>query len=190
MPKPVKPTVKTPVFRGSFVNLIKARAMDEDSEPKFSMMIVLPKKAPETVKFLKQLEAAIAEASAAKHGKAIPKEKLKHYPVRDGDSMEGDNFNGMWCIRASSRFRPNVVDTSGTDLDLEEEVYSGAWYKAKISAWGWDNPKSGKGVSLSLESVLKVKDDKKFGGGSKAADDFADDITGEAGGSSDNDDLI
>lgn len=194
MAKTERPTLKTPVFRGSFVTLVKPRAMENDDgsegTPKYSIMIVLKKGTPETKKFINDFLAAAKAASAAAHGAAIDHKKLKHFPVRDGDSMEGDNFKGHYCIRASTRFRPHAVSKDGDDLETEDELYSGAWYRVKISLWGWTNKKGGKGVSVSLESVLKIKDDKKFGGGSNAKEDFADDIDETGGSSDDGDDIL
>lgn len=185
--------ITTPEFRGSFVNLVKARAMENDDgtegEAKFGIMIVLPKDEPETDKFLKKLRALIQAASSEKHGGAgLPENRLKHFPIRDGDDMEQENFHDHWCIRASTKFKPQAVDRKGNDLLGEDELYSGAWYRASISAWGWINKKGGKGVSIGLNSVLKVKDDKRFGGGSNAKDDMAEFIDPDAGDDDEGDD--
>jgi hypothetical protein len=175
-----RPSVKTPLFRGSFVNLIKPRKGDKDdpnSKETYQILIPLKKDSPATKAFIKELLACIAKASAEKHGQAIPPKRLKHFPVKDGDTFDNEEFHGFWCIRAASNFKPSVVSVSGDPLLTTDEVYSGAWYKAKLSAWGWNNPKSGKGVSLNIESAIKMKDDARIGGGSNAADDFKDDIT-------------
>lgn len=184
-----RPTVKTPLFRGSYVHLIKPRKnKDEPDKPgTYQMLVVLKKSEPTTKAFIKELLALIQKASAEKHGTALPPKKLKHFPIKDGDTFENEAFQGHWCIRVASNYRPNVCDASGETLETEAEVYSGAWYKAKLSAWGWINPKSGKGVSINIESAIKVKDDTRFGGGSAAKDDFAEDVTESAKGDSDDD---
>ncbi len=174
--------LKTPLFRGSFVNLAKPRKRDEDSDKEqYSIMICLPKKEQSTKAFMLELEKAIQQVSAEAHGKAIPKERLKHYPVKNGDDFENEDFHGFWCINAASNFKPSCIDVNGDELLTADELYSGAWYKVKISPWGWNNPKSGKGVSINLESAIKMKDDKRIGGGSNAKADFAEDVDSTGG---------
>ncbi len=187
-----KRSLKTPMFRGSFVNLHKPRKRDEASDKEqYSIMIVLPKAKPSTKDFIAKLQKMITEASAEKHGApGLPKNKLKHYPIKDGDDMDHEQFHGHWCINAASNFKVHCVDEHLEDLTTGEELYSGAWYKVKISAWAWTNPKSGKGVSINLESVIKLKDDTRIGGGSNAKDDFADDAVEDEGGSEEEDDLL
>ena len=196
MPKTVKPSVKTPLFRGSYVALVKPRKVSEDSDREtFQILVPLKKSDPATKVFLPQLVKIMRAASAEKHGVAggLELNKLKHCPIKDGDENDNPDFAGHWLIRASANYRPHAVDLNGNELETEEELYSGAWYKVKLSAWAWSNPKGGKGVSLNLESVLKIKDDQRFGGGSKATDDFADEISTGGGkedpGASEADDL-
>lgn len=179
--------IKTPMFRGSFVYLIKARSQERDdgsTSEKFSIFIPLPKAAASTKQCIKELLAAVQAASAEKHGTALTPKQLKSFPIKDGDDMENDQFHGHWCINAAANFKPNVVDINGEELLTENEVYSGAWYKVMLSVWAWTSKKGGKGVSINVHSAVKLKDDDKFGGGSKAADDFADDIK-QGGGKSD-----
>lgn len=182
-----RPTIKTPEFRGSFVSLVKPRAFEEGKEPTYQITIVLPKKDPATKKFIAEFLAAVKAASTAAHGVAIEPKKLKHFPIQDGDTKDIENFVGCYVIRASSRFKPSAVDKTGDKLETEDELYSGAWYRCKISVWGWKHTTGGKGVSVSVDSVLKTRDDDRFGGGSNAADDFADDLE-EGGGAGDSDD--
>lgn len=186
--------VKTPVFRGSFVNLVTARANKgddgEEGDPKFGLMIVLDRGDSKTKMFINELNAAIIAACKDKFGKAPTRKNklgktvpnadlLKHFPIRKGEGVgDGEQFAGMWCIRASTRFKPPFIDKTGEKLESEDELYSGAHYRVKVSVWAWDSKKGGKGVSVSLETGVKVKDDDKFGGGGNAAEDFADDIGG------------
>ncbi len=172
----------TPPFRGSYCNLVKARAFEEGDEPQFNMMVVLKKGTPDTKKFLAQLEAAVTECCIAKFGKdMLPHSSLKHWPVQDGDLGDNEEHAGCWTFRAGSKFRPGAIE-HGTKRALfeENELYSGAWYRASISVWGWNNPKYGKGVSFNLHNVMKIRDDEKFGGGAKPEEDFADHLD-EAG---------
>lgn len=169
----------TPEFRGSYVNLVKPRAQKQDdgtmSDPKYGLLIALKKDDPKTVPFLKQLMAAIQATSAAVHGVAggIPKEKLKHYPIKDGKTMEGEQFEDFYVIRASSKSKPDCIDKTGRQLISDEDLYSGAVYMACIAPFAWSNERGGKGVSIGLNSVLKVRDDEKFGNKGDAKGDFS-----------------
>jgi hypothetical protein len=189
-------SIKTPEFRGNFVYLAKARkTTGDDGKEKeaYEISIVLPKNTPSTKAFIAECKKMILACYIAKHGQ--PKDgklRMKHYPIKDGDETEVDTFQGCYVIGAKSNFRPSCIDAHGDEISTTDDLYSGAWYKCKISAWGWNNPKSGKGISINLESVIKTRDDKKIGGGSNAADDFADDISegGSDGDGGDADDDI
>ena len=179
-PKPQRIKLTTPEFRGSYVNLIKPRAQKNDDgtlgDPKYGMLIALPKDHPDTKPFLIQLMAAIQQASAQAHlvTGGIAKEKLKHYPIKDGKSIEGEQFENFYCIRVSSKNKPDAIDKTGRALISEDDLYSGAVYRVCISPFGWSNERGGKGVSIGLMSVLKVRDDEKFGGnGGDAKGDFS-----------------
>jgi hypothetical protein len=54
-----------------------------------------------------------------------------------------------------------------------EELYSGAYYRASIRCFAWEHPTGGKGVSVALDNVMKIKDGEAFSGKSSASDDFA-----------------
>lgn len=180
MGKDAKVYLKTPEFRGSFVNLAKPRSQKKedgtDGDPKYSLAIVLPKDKPSTKAFILQLKKLLADTYLAKHGKPI-NPAARGYPIKDGASVGDEgNFEGMWFIRAASNFKPSVCDIHGDKLEGEAELYSGAWYRAKVSAWAWAHATGGKGVSVNIDTAIKTKDDDKFGGGGDAASDFADDL--------------
>ena len=182
-------TVKTPLFRGSFVYLTKPKTVDkEDGSQKqvYSIFIPLKKDAKSTKALIADLDNMVAACTTEKFGKAIPRKLLKDFPLKDGDEMDNEQFHGFWCINAASNFKPSVVDKHGETLEGEEEAYSGAWYKVKLSAWAWEFKKR-RGVSLNIESAILLKDDKRFGGGSDAKEDFADEVEEDDGEDSEDD---
>jgi hypothetical protein len=183
--KPKRVKLTTPEFRGSFVNLVKARAIEEGKEPKFSIMIVLPKGTPETTAFVAKLKKAIDDAYAAKHGKLVPAAVMKHYPIKDGATTGIEGMEKCICITAANKYKPGAIDKAGNKLIAEEDLYSGAWYRASVSAWAWAHATGGKGCSINLESVLKVKDDTRIGGGSNPDEDFASYIDKDGGAAED-----
>lgn len=174
----------TPPTRGSFVALDKPKRVvgDDSSEPRYQMLLALPKDDP----FWKKAEAAVIAAAKAKWGE-IPK-KFKN-PIKDGDEEgEYDNLKGCYFINASNTRRPGVIDKNRQPIIDAEELYSGAWYHASVRVYAWQHSTGGKGCSFSLNNVMKVKDDERFDGGTSAEEDFADLI--EDGGDDDGDSLL
>lgn len=167
----------TPEFRGSFVHIlephaIKAAPGEKQPEPRFQITIPIDKKDP----FWKKVDKLIEETAVAKWGK-VPA-KLKN-PKKDGDAVDDDGnkrpeFEGRWSIQASSKNKPGIVDASLQPIIDANEIYSGAWFRASIRAYAWEHPTGGKGVSIALDNVMKIRDDEAFSGRSKAEDDFAD----------------
>ncbi len=167
--------IVSPEFRGSFVHVLKPRRRDDgDGDPTYEMTIVLPKADRETTDFIANLEERFEIVMKDVIGKVIPFEKCKHYPIRDGDDMDGDEFKGCWVISTKNKRKPGIMvreeDGSRRAINDESEIYSGAWYHASVRPYAWEN-KYGKGVSVSLEGVLKIRDDEAFGG-SFHEDDF------------------
>lgn len=168
--------IVSPKFRGSYVSVMKPRKMFEDSEPQYEITIVIPKNDKKGKEFIADIEDAMDAAMKDKFGKPIPFTKCKHFPIRDGDESDEEQFHGHWLIGAKNKRRPGVLvldeDGNRRPVEDESEIYSGAWYHASVNVYAWDN-KFGKGVSISLEGVLKVEDDEQFGG-SFREDDFDD----------------
>lgn len=162
----------TPEFRGSFVHILtphapKAAPGEKQSDPRYQITAPIKKNDP----FMKKLEALIEETAKGKWGKIPPKMKS---PIKDGDDDERPEFVGHYTIQASSKNKPDIVDKSLQPIMDEKEIYSGAWYRASIRAYAWEHPTGGKGVSIALDNVMKIKDDVAFSGRSSADADFAD----------------
>lgn len=200
----------TPKFRGSYCHLLTPqKSKEENGKENYSITIVLPKANPETKKFLAQLKAAFKADMIEVFGKELPETALKHYPIKDGDThlnSDGDpitEWAGCWVMSAKNASKPGIsvrapdgrrwtmnkqsgewVNKDGEDLpaDLDTEVYSGAWYYASIRTFAWKHETGGKGVSISLSGVLKVGDDKPFGGSSFSESEFDEVPEGEEGG--------
>lgn len=164
-----KGTFMSPVFRGSFVTLAKPRAPKTgDGKPKYGINIVLPKDHA----FWARLDREIEKCALAKWGK-IPK-KLKT-TRKNGDDEEVAEWAGCYSVPATSIDKPGVV-RKAEDGELEEiidfaEVYSGAWYRCELRCFAYDV--EGKGVSVGLQNVMKVRDDKPFSGRRAATEVFA-----------------
>jgi len=158
----------TPAFRGSFVNVLKPRAFSESQDPKFSMVIAIDKED----KFWQQLDKTIKEVATDKWGE-VPK-KLKTF-IKDGDDEEEKyNLQGKRLFTASNKSAPGVLIKTENGLEEvvdPEDIYSGAFYRASIRPYAYEYQNS-KGVAISLDNVLKVKDGEKFTSRTTAQDDF------------------
>lgn len=160
----------TPVFRGSFVHLLKPQlpAGETDEEKaRFQITIVLPKKDA----FWKKVKAQIDAATKDKWSKKPPKLKT---PVKNGDDTEYEEFAGCYTLQASTKRKPDLCDKALEPILDADEIYSGAFFRASIRAYAWEHPTGGKGVSFALDNVMKVKDGEPLSGAGTAAGDFAD----------------
>ena len=168
-------------FRGSFVHLnepVLPQGETDQSKKKYQITVALAKNDPFWLKVAEQMQIAAQE----KFGQ-VPA-NLKR-PVKDGDQILNDDgtlkypeFEGRYTLQCSSKRRPDVneLNESGTLQPImdPESLYSGAWYRLTCTAWAYSHPIGGKGVSFSVDTVMKVKDDEPLGGGGgKAEDDFA-----------------
>lgn len=162
----------TPEFRGSFVHILEPhapKAAPGEAQQKARYQITIP--LPKDDKFWSQVEKLVTETATAKWGKIPPKLKT---PIKDGDNEGRAEFDGKYTIQATSNNKPDIVDKALKPIMDANEIYSGAWYRASIRAYAWEHPTGGKGVSIALDNVMKVRDDEAFSGRSSADDDFAD----------------
>jgi len=103
---------------------------------------------------------------------AVLPKKLKA-PWKDGDEEDRPEWEGCWVVSCKNKTRPGVVGPDLRPIMDPEQLYSGAFYRFSMSAWGWSHPTGGKGVSLNLDNAQWVKDGEAFTSRSKAEDDFA-----------------
>ena len=157
----------TPVsgFKGAFVDLVEPRE-DQSGKLKYGINLLIPKDHP----YVKVVRAAIAEALQEKFGAAQPKKWRS--PLKDGDEVDYDGFAGHWYFNAKTETKPQCVDAQMVNLHEKDELYSGAFYRITANAAGYDHPKGGKGVSIYLNNVQKIKDGEFMGSRTTAESDF------------------
>lgn len=165
------PLIKvTPKARASFAKVFEPEAFKEGDDPQYSLSLLFPKGTD-----LGPLKAAVSAAAEKKWGLKLPK-KLE-LPFKDGDEYDYGGYPGMIVIRASTKYKPKVVDRN-PKIDLtEEEFYSGCWCRAGVQAFAYDYQGMKKGVSFALIHVQKLGDDEPFSGRQKAEDMFDDDVS-------------
>jgi hypothetical protein len=167
----------TPEFRGSFVHIlqphaIKVAAGEKQPDARYQITIPIIKTDP----FWKQFVRLVEDTAKGKWGKIPPKLKT---PKKDGDETDNEGnvrpeLAGRFSIQATSKNKPGIVDAALQPIMSADEIYSGAWYRCSIHLYAWDHPTGGKGVSVALDNVMKVRDDEAYSGRSTAAADFAD----------------
>ena len=156
----------TPEFRAAFISVFRATSMKNAdgtvNKPKFSIRACFPPTA--------KLDALKKEAEAAakdKWGDKIP--KTLRSPFRTNEELEnpivgiGDDWVVM-TFSANEDRRPGIVDAKLQDIIDDSDVYSGAWYRAQVRAFAYENA-GNKGVSFGLQNVQKLRDDDPIGSG-------------------------
>lgn len=184
--------VITPMGRVSFPKVFKAEAF-EDQQPKFSCILLFDKKKTDISELRKRLFRAKVD-QWGEDKKKWPKGLLG--PISDGDEKEDlEGYKGMWVVSASNKHRPRVVKkVDGEIVDIEEdtdEFYAGCYARMALRAFAWEfKSKKGtvlkRGVSFSLENVLKVAEGARFSGKQSAEEAFENiEVEEEEGGNDD-----
>jgi hypothetical protein len=154
----------TPEFRAAFCGLFKATAPKENpnGEKKYSIRAVFM---PGTD--MSALKAQAAAAASEKWGSSIP--KTMRSPFRKNEELDNpipgvpDDAIVMTFSAKEDR-RPGVVDAQLNDIIDDSECYSGAWFRAQVRAYGYDQA-GNKGVAFGMENVQKLRDDDPLGNG-------------------------
>lgn len=169
MSEKINAKIITPIFRGSFVNVIKPKAFSKDQEPKYSIVISIEKEN----KFWKELDEKIKAVAVEKWGE-VPK-KLKTF-IKDGDDEEEKyGWEGTNVFTASNKNPVGILMKTDQGMieptNGEEDIYSGAYYRASIRPYAYEYQNT-KGVAISLDNLLKVTDGEKFTAKTSAKEDF------------------
>lgn len=166
--------VVTGEVRLSYVHIFEPTAIDENSEEKYSISVIIPKSDKQTLKRVREAIEAAKELGKVKKwgGKLPPKLKL---PLRDGDEERPDDeaYADSYFFNCSSKQKPGVVDKKCNPIIDTEEVYSGCYGRVSVNFYPFDQSGS-KGVAAGLNNVQKLKDGDPLGGRSRAEDDFGD----------------
>jgi len=156
----------TPEFRAAFISVFKATSMKNAdgsvNKPKFSIRAAFPPTAK-----LDALKKEAEMAAREKWGDKIP--KTLRSPFRTNEELENPivGIGDDWIIMsfsANEDRRPGIVDSKLQDIIDDSDVYSGAWYRAQVRAFAYENA-GNKGVSFGLQNVQKLRDDDPLGNG-------------------------
>lgn len=153
----------TPYFRAGFISVFKpSKSQNGKQEPKYSVRALFP---PTTN--LGDLKKEASQAAKDKWGDNIPKSLRS--PFRTNNQLDNPvpGVDDDWIVMtfsAPADKRPGIVNAKIQDIIDEVEVYSGAWFRAQVRAYAYDND-GNKGVAFGLQNIQKVKDDEPLGAG-------------------------
>lgn len=155
----------TPLFRVSYPHVYKPNQHGDEKEAKFKIAMLFDKKTD-----LAPLRKAVFAAKKKEWGpdKADWPKNIAS-PFYDGnEKADTEGYKNKIVVRAKNKHRPAVIDL---DLQPIEEVsgdfYAGCFARARLRAFAYGGKGTGykPGVAFSFESVQKVKDGDRFGGG-------------------------
>jgi hypothetical protein len=171
--------VVTGKVRLSFPYLFEPRQPGEgqDGDPKYSVMLLIPKTDTKTIKALRA-----AEAKATENGKntkfggkttglapSIIKDADEDGSAEDYPEREGHLY---MTVSANQKFKPGVVDRNVQPILDQSEVYSGVFAKVSVTAFPYKFGDMKKGVSFGLNNVQILGGGDSLAGGKRATDEF------------------
>ena len=143
-----------------------------DSKPKYSVSLVIPKSDKETIKKINAAVDAAIEEGIAKFGGKKPNKAALKLPLRDGDTERDDKvYKNSFFVNANSTTAPQIVDRAVNPILDREEVYSGCYARVSINFYAY-NTNGNKGVACGLGNIQKIADGEPLGGRTNAKDDF------------------
>ena len=163
--------VVTGEVRFSYLNVWEPKSIN-DSEPKYSVSLLIPKSDTATLKAINKAIEAAKQNGITKFGGKIPA-NLK-LPLRDGDVDREDDpiYAGHYFINANCKTPPGLVYKNGQRIIDSTELYSGCYGRASITFYAF-NTSGNRGIACGLNNLMKTRDGEPLGGRSRAEDDFA-----------------
>jgi hypothetical protein len=170
----------TPEFRLSYPNLFEPREQD-DGRLKFSMDMLFDKDGFDKEEFdelKKVFNAAVPKEWIANSYEYVTfwKMFINGDKKRDGQGNLKEELKGQYVLRASCQenYPPRLLLPSMKKA-TRSDIYGGCFCKALLTAYSWEHKnKKGaiikRGVSFSIEDVIKTRDGDPFGGGLSASD--------------------
>ena len=165
--------VITGEVRFSYLNVWEPKKIDDDSELKYSVSLLIPKSDTATIKAINKAVETAKQNGITKFGGKIPA-KLK-LPLRDGDEDREDDpiYADHYFINATCKTQPGLVYKNGQRIIDSTELYSGCYGRASVTFYAF-NTSGNRGIACGLNNLMKTRDGEPLGGRSKAEDDFAD----------------
>ena len=164
----------TPPAPGHFVNLFHARSVGPDDDPKFGIVMVFDKKDEGHMAFVNKVAGELNALTHKTWGVKVSDPSVDNSALKDGDKLNRPEWKGKYIMRLKTDRKPKVVDRATGLRDAEEpECYSGALYVCTFNVYAWTFGAAKKGVSGSLNNVMKHSDGEPIDGRTDPQDDFA-----------------
>lgn len=174
----IETKVMTKEVRLGYVHLVEpyANPQQPGSEPKYSVMLLIPKTDTATKADIDaSIAAAYAQGVADKWKGAKP--QMVNALIYDGDGLKrdgtpyGPECKGCWVINARTKTKPQVVHISNPTVELApQDIYSGMYARVSINFYPYTGQQ--KGVAAGLSNVFKTRDGEPLMGGPSAASEF------------------
>lgn len=156
--------VITPEFRAAFVGLFRPTAPRDNPNgaKKYSVRAVFMPDAD--LALLKQQ----AKDAVTEKWPTNPPKNLRN-PFRLNEELDSpipgvpDDAIVM-TFSANEDRRPGLVNAKLQDIIDDSEVYSGAWFRAQVRAYAYEQA-GNKGVAFGLQNIQKTRDDESLGRG-------------------------
>ena len=172
--KNIAPVVNGDMIRTGLVRIVYPKLFKpesfEGSEPKYSVLLMIPKTDKATMDAIKQVHGELVKSKFGSNFKS------KNPLIKDGDESEFADLHGYYLMRVSSKRKPDVVKSQGGTIVAltEDEIKGGDWAIVSLRLYAYDKAMN-KGISAGLNNLLLVARDEALGGGStSASDDFGD----------------
>lgn len=170
-------TVITGKCRLVYPHVFEPYSSDPDKDPRYSVMLLIPKSDKRTIKALRDAEEEAKQAGVmSKWNGRMPKGMLSI--IHDGDDEDQTDTEryperaGHWYMTVGSVRRPGVVDQDVLPILDASEIYSGCYGRVELGAFPYSV--SGKnGVTFGLNNLQKLADGEVLGGRSRPEDVFS-----------------
>lgn len=155
---------RTGPVRGSFMSVLtRNKPIAPNPTGKFSATALFPPAADLSI-----LKAAATEAALSKWPQAGqqggPTLHTPFRPQADKANLEGYTPGGVFITATADQRAPYAVDARGAPITEEAQLLSGAWYFFVLRPFIFDAGLK-KGVGFGLQGVMKIAEDRSFGGG-------------------------
>ena len=170
--------VLTPWFRAAFASVHQiSKPKDPTKEGRYEVTLLLDEKSVD----ITALKVVAYECAKTAFGNKVPHSPTYDLPpwcrspFHDGaEKPDYDGYEGMTYFRASTNFKPQVVDSDRVEIGPMDQpgFYSGCFARATVSPWAFDN--EGKGIAFNIHNIQKLAEGTPFGGMAKvdACDEF------------------
>lgn len=169
--------VVTHKVRLSYAHLFEASSNFKDQDPKFSVVILIPKNTAGGQEDYKKLraaqKAALEKGKSSKFGGSVPKswKDTIHDGDEEADLERNPEYAGHWFMQVSAKTRPGIVDRDMNEILDPTEVYSGCYARVSVNAFPYAGVS--KGVSFGLNHVQKLADGEPLGSFTRPEEDFS-----------------